>query len=151
MLQDTLAKTNTWFEKAVAQPTSKNLNTQIGCHFEEVNEMTMCLTGKDFETQILIDTAKMALNALANHLKTHDDVVEILPKDREEYLDALCDQIVTSVGCAHMSDLDILGGLAEVNRSNFSKFDDDDEPIFNADMKIIKSAYYEKPDLSPFV
>lgn len=151
MLQDILAKTTAWFEKAVAEPTSKNLHTQLGCHFEEVNEMTQVLTGKDFETQILIDGAKMALNVLANHLKTHDDVVEILERDREEYLDSLCDQIVTASGCAYMSDLDLNGGMMEVNRSNFSKFGDDDVPIFDANKKIVKSAYYQKADLSPFV
>jgi hypothetical protein len=148
---DTLAKALSWFHKAVPEPTSQNLHTQLGCHFEEVNEMVMAITTKDFATQIHLDCAKSALHSLSEHLKTHDGVVEILPKDREEYLDALCDQIVTATGCAHMSDLDILGGMFEVNGSNFSKFDDAGEPIFDGNRKVRKGANYRKADLSAYV
>lgn len=151
MLQDTLARTVQWFEKAVPEPTSKNIHAQLGVHLEEVNEMVMEVTALDFETGILVDTAKMALHALSFHLKTHDEVIKILPENRIKYLDAICDQIVTASGCAHMSDLDVVGGLSEVNRSNFTKFGDDDEPHFDDNKKIIKSSYYQEPDLTPFV
>lgn len=146
-----LKRTLEWFHKAVPQPTSKNLHAQLGCHFEEVNEMLMEVSTKDYETQILIDTAKMALHALATHLKASDGLVEIAPKDRAAYLDGLCDQIVTAVGCAHMSDLDILGAMVEVNRSNFSKFGDGETPIFDPNMKVMKGPDYFKPILSRFV
>ena len=150
-MQDTLSNTSAWFDKAVANPTSKNMHTQLGCHFEEINEMVMVLVASDFETQILLDTAKSSLNALANHLKAMDNVIHVRLEDREEFLDSICDQIVTGTGCAHMVDMDVVGGLNEVNRSNFSKFDLFEDPIFDPNMKVTKGPYYSKPDLSPYV
>ena len=151
MFLDTLAKALSWFQKAVPEPTDQNFHTQLGCHLEEVNEMLMVLQTKDYPTQIYLDCAKSALHALSMHLKTHTGVISILDKDREEYLDSLCDQIVTATGCAHMTDVDIIGGMTEVNRSNFSKFNESGDPIFDPNMKIMKSADYERPDLSSFV
>lgn len=151
MFKDIISQTHLWFTKAVPEPTEKNIHTQLGVHVEEFNEMLMVLATTDFETQILIDAAKAANTALSFHLKTHENVVRIPEKDREEYLDSLCDQIVTAVGCARMSDMDAPLGLAEVNRSNFSKFDENDNPIFDVNRKVMKGASYSKPDLKPFI
>jgi hypothetical protein len=151
MITDILTKTLSWFQKAVPEPASKNAHTQLGCHFEEINETLMAVSTTDFQTQIHLDAAKAAIAGLANHLKTHDHVVFIAPADREEFLDGLCDQIVTATGVAHMFRLDILGGLTEVNRSNWSKFDANANPIFNDNMKVMKGPAYSKPDLSIFI
>lgn len=151
MIKDILTETLLWFQKAVPCPNSKNLHSQIGVHLEEVNEMLMEIVSEDFETVILIDTAKAALHALSTHLKASDNVIRIPAERREKYLDALCDQIVTAVGCGHMSDLSILFAMREVNRSNFSKFDHSGQPIFDPNMKIMKSANYEKAHLSPYI
>lgn len=151
MTQNTLARTVAWFQKAVPNPTSKNFHTQLGVHFEEVNEMVIALSTDDFETQILIDGAKMALHALATHLKASDNVVHIENEDEEEYLDALCDQTVTAAGCAHMCGYRFVDAMDEVNDSNFSKFDAFEDPIFDPNMKVIKGPDYRKADLKPFV
>ena len=66
-------------------------------------------------------------------------------------LDSLADQIVTAVGTAHMNGMDIVGALHEVNGSNFSKFDDEGNPIFNDNKKIMKGPNYYKPDLVKFL
>ena len=127
------------------------MHTQLGRHFEEVNEMVMVLVATDFETQILLDIAKSSLNALSKHLKRMDNVIRVRPEDRQEFLDAICDQIVTGAGCAHMVDMDVVGGLNEVNRSNFSRFNALVDPIFDPNMKVMRGPDYTKPDLSPFV
>lgn len=150
MSQDTLARTVEWFEKAVPKPTSKNFHTQLGVHFEEVNEMLMEVSTDDFETQSYLDVAKMALHQLATHLKRSDGVVYIEDEDQTDFLDALCDQVVTAAGCAVIIKADIVGGLKEVNRSNFSKFDADGQPIFDENRKVTKGPAYSKPDLRPF-
>ena len=67
----------------------------------------------------------------------------------KELLDALCDQIVTAVGVAHMFGMNIEGAMDEVNRSNFSKFVDG-KPVFNEHGKIIKGPNYTPPDLTGF-
>ena len=66
------------------------------------------------------------------------------------YLDALADGIVTATGMAHMAGMDIVGALGEVNRSNWSKFEDG-KPVFNENGKIAKGKDYSKPELKPYL
>ena len=131
-----------WFTLAVPTPTDKNRAVQIGCHFEEVGEMLQTLpTHHPCLRDDLADVAN-------GYKKRHEVNVEDV--DRTELLDALCDQIVTAVGVAHMFGLDIEGALAEVTRSNYSKFVDG-APVFDANGKIAKPATYSKPNLEQFV
>lgn len=134
----TIANIKEWFEQAVPEPTDKNRAVQIGCHFEEVVEM---LTA--------IDSHSIDLAVVAKNYKTKF-VIGGAEVTREALLDALCDQIVTAVGVAHMFNLDIIGALAEVNRSNWSKFVNG-KPLFDANGKIAKPATYSPPDLAKFV
>jgi predicted HAD superfamily Cof-like phosphohydrolase len=132
-----------WFAEAIPAPTDKNRAVQLGCHFEEVAEMADAIS-----EEVAVD----ANNFIAEHLKRLDGIGGVNdPKiNREALLDALCDQIVTAIGVAHMFGLNIQGALAEVNRSNYSKFVDG-KPVFDANGKIAKPPSYSKPDLTPFV
>lgn len=49
--------------------------------------------------------------------------------DKKALLDALCDQIVTALGVGYMMGFDMEGALAEVNRSNYTKFTTDEQGI----------------------
>ena len=131
-----------WFQLAVPEPTDKNRAVQLGCHFEEVAEMLAAIG----ETVI---AERLAL--IATQYKKDSEVEINEPGlDRTELLDALCDQIVTAVGVAHMFGLDIEGALVEVTRSNYSKFVDG-KPTFDANGKIAKPTTYSKPNLEQFV
>lgn len=143
-----LHDTKLWFEKAVPKPTSKNIHTQIGVHFEEVSEFTESLYGLTNETSKLLANAEDALKALAKHLKECDGVLSV--PDRVETLDGLGDQIVTATGVAHMLSMDIVGALYEINASNYSKFVNG-EPVFDENMKVKKGTHYFKPSLAKFV
>lgn len=145
-----LFDTQLWFEKAVPQPQTKNVNVQTGVHFEEVAEMLEQMQGTTPEAHAYIGQAIHGLLELANYLKQSDEKLKYTVKDPVEFLDALCDQIVTAVGTAHMHSLPIHGAMIEVNASNFSKFVDG-EPVFNADRKIMKGPGYFKPDLKKFL
>ena len=68
-----------------------------------------------------------------------------------EILDSLCDQIVTAIGVGYMMGFDMVGALQEVNLSNWSKFDENGNPIFNENGKIVKGENYFKPDLAKFL
>ncbi len=129
-----------WFKQAVPEPTDKSRAVQIGVHYEEVSEM-LTATGN-------LDHA-VGMSHLATLYKRECQVAAH-SLNRNELLDALCDQIVTAIGTAHMFDLDIIGALTEVNRSNWSKFVDG-KPEFDANGKIAKAATYSPPDLTPFV
>lgn len=138
-----------WFKKAVPEPTVEAACVQIGCHYEEVAEMIDALRGNDF----------VDMNFMANEYKHKSDtVIKFLNHvnnidsklTRNDLLDSLCDQIVTAIGVAHMLGFDIENALDEVNRSNWSKFENG-EPLFDENGKIKKGKSYFKPDLSKFV
>lgn len=129
-----------WFALAVPEPTVKNRSVQIGVHLEEVAEMAAALNDADLAA---------TLDVIADQYKV-DPTIRLDTVDRTELLDAICDQIVTAVGVAHMFGMDIEGALDEVNRSNWSKFVDG-KPTFDANGKIAKPTTYSKPDLTPFL
>ena len=49
-----------------------------------------------------------------------------------------------------MLNYDVVGGLDEVNRSNYSKFVDG-QPLFDENRKIKKGPQYSRPDLTPYL
>lgn len=144
-----LDQTVEFFEKAKPNPTDKDISVQLGVHFEEVREMIIELIPTNPHAKTLLDRAESSLYNLAEHLKLTEGQISI--DNPIEYLDSLCDQIVTAVGAAHMCSYDILGAMDEVNRSNLSKFDKDGNPVFDPNRKIVKGPNYFKPDLSTFV
>ena len=143
-----LADTRNWFKKAVPKPTQTNVSVQIGVHFEEVAEMIAEIQTDDNVAALFLETAQDALNGLANHLKKIKPELRI--KDNVAFLDSICDQLVTATGSAYMLHMDPVGGLIEINESNYSKFVDG-EPLFDENKKIKKGPNYRKPDLSSFV
>lgn len=135
-----LKETLEWFKTAVPHPTDKNKSTQIGCWAEESCEVLEALG--DYDPEWLGD--------VASAYKSYDGKIHLSQEQRLELLDGLCDVIVTAVGVAHMFDMDILGAMDDVNRSNFSKFVDG-KPIFNEQGKIAKPSTYSPPNLEDFV
>jgi len=146
-----IADTLSWFQKAVPTPDDKHIHTQLGVHLEEVREMIELLRTTDTKTMDLLGGAMMSLELLSNHLKVNRSVVYVRFDEREEFLKEVCDQLVTSTGIAHMLGMDPVGGLTETNRSNFSKFDENGNPIFNENMKVTKGPNFSKADVSAFV
>ena len=134
-----------WFEVAKPNPSTVDACVQLGCHYEEVSEMSA----------VLHDDVKYALEATALNYQMHGSsylgtVYELSADARVELLDALCDQVVTAVGVAYMLGMDIEGALAEVNRSNWSKFEGG-VPVFNEHGKIAKGVEYTPPELSDYI
>lgn len=147
----TLLDTKTWFEKARPTQTISSFSAQLGVHFEEVGEMVEALHPTDEASAELLSQAQSALKALADHLKNNHGSIFVLPEDRIDMLDALCDQIVTATGVAHTLDYDIVGAMTEVNRSNFSKFDANGLPIYNEQGKVMKGENYSKAELTAYL
>ena len=134
-----------WFKAAKPNPSTADACVQIGCHYEEVTEMS----------SVLYDDVEHALAATALAYKMNRGrylayIEELSADERVELLDALCDQVVTAVGVAYMMGMDIEGALAEVNRSNWSKFEGG-VPVFNEHGKIAKGVEYTPPELSDYI
>lgn len=147
---DIITQTQKWFEVAVPNPTSKNISTQIGCHLEEVVEMLDVLQTKYPGYKNKLDDARKHLRFISNLLKQEEGSFFIKEEDRKELLDSLADQIVTATGVGTFLEMNVPGALAEVNRSNYSKFEDG-EPVFNENKKVMKGKDYTPPDLTPYI
>lgn len=135
-----------WFKAAKPNPSTEDVCVQIGCHYEEVSEMNAVL---NYDVEYMLEaTAEEYSGYYSGYLGA---ALEELSADaRVELLDALCDQIVTAVGVAYMMGMDIEGALAEVNRSNWSKFEGG-VPVFNEHGKIAKGVEYTPPELSDYI
>jgi predicted HAD superfamily Cof-like phosphohydrolase len=134
-----IADTVEWFQLAVPNPTEDNKSVQLGVHLEEVAEMAEAFQIKELQNY---------LHLWGNNFK--EKLIPVPEVDRKALLDALCDQIVTACGVAHMYGMDIVGAFDQVNKSNFSKFEDG-KPVFKANGKIGKGKDYFSPDLEPYL
>lgn len=134
-----------WFTKAKPEPTVQNIIQQTAYHFEEVAEMCEAL-GNQKTADALIEYKEKLLSLTVAEC-------ELLWKrtDKVGLLDALCDQVVTASGVAQYAGMDFDGAIAEVNDSNWSKFDGRGNPIINENGKIMKGPNYFKPELAHFV
>lgn len=136
-----------WFQQAKPNPTTEDACVQIGCHYEEVNEMM----GVNYDNDG-VDVGGVAENYKSKEKYALIGVSNINHFDdmKIEILDSLCDQIVTAIGVAYMLGFDIEKALAEVNRSNWSKFVGG-KPQFNEQGKIAKPESYSPPELTNFI
>lgn len=145
-----MKNTKQWFEQAVPNPTAKNLNIQVAVHLEEVAEMVEAMTVEgSSEGYKLWQQLQATLVEISNLMKQGQ--MQIATLDANAVLDGITDQQVTAIGIGHMLGMDTTSALAEVDRSNFSKFGKDGQPIFDENGKIKKGPHYVKPNLKPFL
>jgi hypothetical protein len=135
-----------WHEKARPVPTAQDQNVQTGCHFEEAMEMVACMTGEDEYSNMLLDRLHTALTVVSLGLKQGTVKYRINEENRMEFLDSLCDQIVTAVGVGHCAGMNVVEGARRVNHSNWTKFVNG-KPEFDKNGKIIKPDTYMPPNL----
>lgn len=109
--------------------------------------MLNAITSNNLERASQIDALRAAIDHVGNLLKKDNNIVI---KDSVELLDSLADQIVTATGVGTFLGMNVPGALAEVNRSNYSKFEDG-EPVFNENKKVMKGKDYTPPDLTPYI
>ncbi len=142
-----------FLSKAFPHPTPKNTQTQMGVHFEEVAEMIAEMRGATSDVQLMLQTVHQTMSVFATFLKVSNPGTVYVPlENRLALLDSIADQMVTATGCAVFHSMDPVGALHEVNRSNFSKFDEQGEPIYHPEtQKLMKGPNYSKPDLTPFI
>lgn len=138
---DSITDIANWFKAAKPEPTDKDICTQIGCHFEEIVEML---------DELKEDEANPIMRDIADYMKTCGGAEVVTLDSSVNFLDSLCDQIVTATGVAYMMGFDIEGALKEVMRSNNSKMSDG-KFEFDENGKIMKPESYSEPDLAPFI
>ena len=134
-----------WFRRVKPRPTYEDLQTQLGCHFEEMAELVDELQVTDMNHKLLLGETADLLDRIGLLLKEKHMLVRV--QNRENFLKELCDTIVTAVGVAHCSDMAITSAMEEVSRSNWSKFDENGNPLYDKNGKVKKGHRYSPPDL----
>jgi predicted HAD superfamily Cof-like phosphohydrolase len=134
-----------WHKRACPHPDHKAFTVQLGCHCEEVAEMMDTIQALDQQGAQVIEEAAVAMRRLADMLKAGHR--QVIITNRTELLDSLADQMVTAVGVGYRAGMQPIEALTEVDVSNWSKFDEKGQPIFDANGKVTKGPRYQKPDL----
>ncbi len=134
-----------WHRRARPEPTAADFNVQLGCHFEEIQEMGCTIEGGDIIMIKLLDDLDSVVSRIADRLKKGLSNVEIV--NRKEFLDSIADQVVTGIGAAYCAGMKGAAACDRVNTSNWSKFDENGQPIRDANGKITKGPNYQPPVL----
>lgn len=160
-----LTRTQQWFTEVDEKQgvDVQKLAAQIAAHVEEVKEFYQALDklveqeNEDGvfkqEIETLEESRKKFANGLYNTdlkrllIATNDDNRAI----KTELVDSLCDQIVTATGVLSRTGFNAEETLSRVNDSNFTKFDDNGDPIFNEFGKVTSGPNYKKPDFTDLV
>lgn len=131
-----------WHRRARPEPTASDFNVQLGCHFEEIEEMMRSIVTDDEEVWQEVRSQIYVLSKLLklNELKARVD-------DRKEFLDSIADQVVTGIGAAYCAGMKGAAACDRVNTSNWSKFDENGQPIRDTNGKITKGPNYQQPVL----
>ena len=134
-----------WHRRARPEPTAADFNVQLGCHFEEIQVMGCSIEGGDIIMIKLLDDLDSVVSRIADRLKKGLSTVEIV--NRKEFLDSIADQVVTGIGAAYCAGMKGAAACDRVNTSNWSKFDENGQPIRDANGKITKGPNYQPPVL----
>ena len=137
-----------WFKEAKPTVTEKDKLVQLGVHYEEIAEMAEALG--HIQVKEHIHAIAEAFKAMPVEDESSSLLNSLTKEQHNALLDSLCDQIVTAKGLATFMGYDIDGALDEVNRSNWSKFENG-KAVFDTNGKIKKGASYTPPDLTKFL
>lgn len=123
----------------------------IAVHLEEIVEGLETLEfdgGQDAYNQYVLALHRQTilnLRTLSDHLKQSKVRVNIT--NREKFADAVGDQIVTAVAAGCRNGVNVSAVVEEINKSNWSKFDDNGMPIHDENGKVKKGPNYVKANL----
>jgi hypothetical protein len=134
-----------WHKRARPNPADADFQIQLAVHLEELAEMFEVLTVQEGREDASFPLWRQ-LKVLSDGLKAGEMHATINPGEREAFLDALADQIVTAVGVGHCAGMQTAEAVARVNTSNWTKTVDG-EFQRDAQGKITKPATYVKPNL----
>ena len=100
----------------------------------------------DLQLRLIDEEAKELLDAADEVFADPEN-----PGKREEFLKELSDLVFVCYQLAAAFNVDLDGAMERVYQSNMSKLDDNGEPIFRSDGKVLKGPNYIPPDLADLV
>ena len=107
---------------------------------QEVKEKSSL--GSDKINKLRLDLIEEELGELKEAMKNNDLL---------EVADALTDILYVTYGAGHAFGINLDKCFEEVQNSNMSKLDNDGNPIYNENGKVMKGPNYFRPDLNKFI
>ena len=107
---------------------------------QEVREKSSLSSDKI--NKLRLDLIEEELGELKEAIK-NDDLLEVA--------DALTDILYVTYGAGHAFGINLDKCFEEVQNSNMSKLDNDGNPIYNENGKVMKGPNYFRPDLNKFI
>jgi predicted HAD superfamily Cof-like phosphohydrolase len=92
------------------------------------------------------ELARLRVDLLAEEADEFADAAA--RRDLVAIADALADVVYVAYGTAVTYGIDLDAALREVHRSNMSKLDEDGQPVYRDDGKVLKSRRYSPPDIA---
>ena len=138
---NTTPRVKQWFEVAFPKPTPPQACTQAGCVVEEVAELVEALGLDATDITAIADKLKASSSLMVSATDT---------EWRVDVADACADIAVTVIGLCHILDIDFEACLAEVNRANYSKFENG-KPVYGEYGKVTRGKDYIPPNLEEIV
>jgi|TARA_A100001015_G_scaffold192752_1_gene214830 predicted HAD superfamily Cof-like phosphohydrolase len=120
-------------------------------NFEKVGTF-MKTFGQEVKSKPSLSTDKinnLRLSLIKEELEELKDAIH--KKDLVEVADALTDILYVTYGAGHAFGINLDRCFDEVQNSNMSKLDNDSNPIYNENGKVMKGPNYFKPNLKKFL
>ena len=92
---------------------------------------------------------KLRLDLIKEELNELEDAIK--NKNLVEIADALTDILYVTYGAGHAFGINLDSCFDEVQNSNMSKLDENGNPIYNENGKVLKGPNYFEPNLKKFI
>ena len=144
-----VAVSKEWFQKVNPDPNQQDIWKQTGELLTNVKELLDEMKGHCVSSERSILNARRAITTLSAFLESGG--CKFMVKNDEAFLDSLCKMAHNLVGVGHTLHYDMVGAIAENNRSNLSMFDKEGKPTLRPNGDVIKHANYSPPNLDPYI
>lgn len=144
----------TWFEMVHPDPSIKDVHVQAADHL--TSSLAFLLScqevGKTSSFREELSFGVNVIDFIQRRIRASSEGIELAIEefDRPATLLALCSQIRSCIGLAHMLEMDIEGALSEMVVSDSSRLGEDGQPIFNDRNKLVDGSKYRRPDYMQF-
>lgn len=98
-----------------------------------------------------IQSIQFRMRLISEEYREVLEVARKLPLDREHFLKELSDLAYVIYGTAEAFGWDLDEAVKRVHESNMSKLDENGNPIYREDGKVLKSKLYKEPYLGDLV
>jgi predicted HAD superfamily Cof-like phosphohydrolase len=97
------------------------------------------------------ETMDLRIDLIAEELEEFKDAIISADGTLVDVADALSDLLYVVYGAGHSFGIDLDKCFTEVHRSNMSKLDEDGNPIYREDGKVLKGPNFTEPNLKEIV